>query len=75
MLREDILRCIQLYGRQSARQIADRLERPEKSVMRELINLCDLNLITYDEIKVTKYLKMRRWGVKAERTRFYYITQ
>lgn len=72
-VKDEILICLQSYGRQSAREIAGRIKRPQKSVMRELANLFDLQAVEYDEIKVVRYIKLRRWGFKSETTRFYYL--
>ncbi|OSI16518.1 hypothetical protein BWD09_07075 [Neisseria dentiae] len=73
MLRDDILRCLQMHGRQSAKEIALNINRPEKNVMRELSSLYAGGYVLYESINVVRYLKLRGWSIKSEKTRFYYL--
>jgi len=73
MLRDDILKCLQLNGRQTAKEISKHIGRSEKNVMRELSFLHSYGYVLYEEIQVLRYIKLKGWGVKSEKTRFYYL--
>ena len=73
MLRDDILECLQIHGRQTAKEIARHIQKSEKNVMRELTNLRADGYVLCKEMQVLRYLKLRRWAFKSEKTRFYYL--
>ena len=47
-VRDEILQCLQLHGRQSARQVAEGIGRNPKLVMRYLKDLAENGVVVFD---------------------------
>lgn len=70
-LRHEIVTNLQWYGRQSAKQLAQRIERNEKLISRVL---CDLNkdgVVTYHEVPEMRILKLKGMAIKRFQVRYY----
>lgn len=71
MLKDDILISLQAYGKLTAREIAEKLNRSEKNVMRELAEMLSDGLVQCEQVNIIRYLKLKHWSIKSERTRMY----
>ena len=72
-VRDEILQCLQLGGRQSAREVALALGRNEKLVMRLLRELADNGVVVFDRVAELRMLRLRGWCVRRVVVRYYLL--
>ena len=70
-VRDEILQCLQLHGRQSARQVAEGIGRNHKLVMRHLKDLAENGTVVFDRVPELKMLKLRYFCVRRTVVRYY----
>ena len=70
-VRDEILQCLQLHGRQSARQVSEGIGRNPKLVMRYLKDLAENGTVVFDRVPELKMLKLRYFGVRRTVVRYY----
>ena len=58
-VRDEILQCLQLGGRQSAQEVAQALGRNEKLVMRLLRALADEGVVVFDRVPELRMLRLK----------------
>lgn len=71
LLRDELLDGLRSHGKQSACELAARLGRNEKLVMRHLADLSDEGLIVCERLRELRCMKMRYWGFRSVQVRYY----
>ncbi len=73
LLRDELLHCLQMHGKQCAREMARRLGRNEKLVMRNLASLADAGMVVYADMREMRVQKLRYWCVRSTPVRYYWL--
>ena len=72
-VRDEILQCLQLGGRQSARQVSEGIGRNPKLVMRYLKDLAENGTVVLDRVPELRMLRLRGWCVRRVVVRYYLL--
>ncbi|OAM27038.1 hypothetical protein A7P95_07300 [Eikenella longinqua] len=73
LLRDELLHCLQMHGKQCAQELARRVGRNEKSVMRSMTALSDAGMVVYADVREMRVQKLRYWCVRSTPVRYYWL--